>query len=116
MPIASVQNRYNLIERGDDPVLDYCAQHGIAYLPWGPLAAKPFAPEAPLAHASELVAQMTGDPGASAGQIALAWLLRRSPNIILIPGTTSIAHLEENIAAAAVRLSEDQFAALSGLD
>ena len=113
VPIASVQNRYNLAERGDDPVLDYCAQHGIAYLPWGPLAAKPFAPEAPLATASGVVGQVASELGVTAGQVALAWLLRRSPNIILIPGTTSIAHLEENIAAGAVTLSEEQFGALS---
>ena len=97
VPIASVQNRYNLVERGDDPVVDYCAEHGIAYLPWGPLAAKPFAPEAPLANT----------PG------ALAWLLRRAPNIIAIPGTTSIAHLEENVAAAKVTLTDEEFATLS---
>ena len=115
VPIASVQNRYNLVERGDNPVVDYCAQHGIAYLPWGPLAAQPFAPEAPLTHASGLMAQIAADLGASPGQIALAWLLRRSPNIILIPGTTSITHLEENVATATVQLSEEQFAALSGV-
>jgi pyridoxine 4-dehydrogenase len=98
VPIASVQNRYNLVERADDPVVDYCAVHGIAYLPWGPLAAKPFAPEAPLA----------AKPG------ALAWLLRRAPNIIAIPGTTSIAHLEENFAAATMPLSDDEYASLCG--
>jgi aryl-alcohol dehydrogenase-like predicted oxidoreductase len=97
MPIASVQNRYNLVERGDDPVIDHCNELGIAYLPWGPLAAKPFAPEAPLA-------QRRG---------ALAWLLRRAPNIIAIPGTTSITHLEENIAAAWTPLSDEEFAILS---
>jgi aryl-alcohol dehydrogenase-like predicted oxidoreductase len=113
VPIASVQNRYNLSERDDDPVLDYCAAQGIAYLPWGPLAAKPFAPEAPLATASGRVAQVAHDLGATAGQIALAWLLRRAPNVIPIPGTTSIAHLEENLAAGAIRLSDEQFAALA---
>jgi len=113
VPIASVQNRYNLAERGDESVLDYCAQHGIAYLPWGPLAAKPFAPEAPLAQSSGAIAQVAAALGATAGQVALAWLLRRSPNIILIPGTTSSAHLEENIGAAKVMLSDEQFATLS---
>ena len=113
VPIASVQNRYNLLERDDDPVVDYCAQQGIAYLPWGPLAAKPFAPEAPLAQAFGSLAGVAKDLGVTPGQVALAWLLRRSPNIILIPGTTSIAHLEENVAAAAVRLSDAQFATLS---
>lgn len=97
VPIASVQNRYNLLERGDDPTLEFCAAHGIAYLPWGPLAARPFAPEAPLA----------GTRG------AIAWLLRRSPNVIAIPGTTSITHLEENVAAARTPLTDAEFAALT---
>lgn len=97
VPIASVQNRYNLVERADDPVIDYCTENGIAYLPWGPLAAQPFAREAPLA----------AKPG------TLAWLLRRAPNIIAIPGTTSMAHLEENCAAAWTPLSDDEFASLS---
>jgi pyridoxine 4-dehydrogenase len=97
VPVASVQNRYNLTERADDPVIDYCAERGIAYLPWGPLAAKPFAPEAPLASTRG----------------ALAWLLRRASNIIAIPGTTSIAHLEENVAAAHMPLSDEEFAMLS---
>jgi len=97
VPIASVQNRYNLLERGDDPTIDFCAARGIAYLPWGPLAAKPFAPDAPLASTKG----------------ALAWLLRRSPNVIVIPGTTSLSHLEENIASARVELSDAEFAALS---
>jgi pyridoxine 4-dehydrogenase len=96
VPIASVQNRYNLRERGDDPLVDYCAQHGLAYLPWGPLAAQPFAPQAPLAAV----------PG------ALAWLLRRASNMIVIPGTTSLAHLEANIAAAQIGISAEAAAAL----
>jgi aryl-alcohol dehydrogenase-like predicted oxidoreductase len=97
VPIVSVQNRYNLLERADDPVVDYCAANGIAYLPWGPLAAKPFAREAPLAHTRG----------------ALAWLLRRSPNIIVIPGTTSVTHLEENVRAGGLVLSDQEFAAIS---
>lgn len=113
VPIASVQNRYNLLERGDDAVVDYCAEQGIAYLPWGPLAAKPFSPEAPLARGSGALSQLAGDLGATTGQVALAWLLRRSANIILIPGTTSIAHLEENVAAGQIQLSDAQFATLS---
>lgn len=113
VPIASVQNRYNLAERGDDPVLDYCTQHGIAYLPWGPLAAKPFAREAPLAQGSGAITEIATELGVTTGQVALAWLLRRGPNVILIPGTTSTAHLEENFAAAKVTLSDKQFDALS---
>ena len=114
VPIVSVQNRYNLLEREDDPVLEYCAANGIAYLPWGPLAAKPFAPEAPLAGNSMTgaLAKVAEELGATTGQVALAWLLRRSPNIILIPGTTSVAHLEENVAAGEIELSTAQFAAL----
>lgn len=104
VPIASVQNRYNFLEREDDPTLDYCAQHGIAYLPWGPLAAKPFAPQSPLADASSQLATTAADLGITPGQLALAWLLHRSPNIIVIPGTTSIAHLEENITAGKITL------------
>ena len=106
--IASVQNRYNLQERADEPVLRHCEAHGIAYLPWGPLAAKPFAPEAPLAHDQSLLA-VAAAHGATPGQIALAWLLQHAPNIVLIPGTTSLSHLEENVAAA--RLTLDPAAA-----
>jgi aryl-alcohol dehydrogenase-like predicted oxidoreductase len=113
VPIASVQNRYNLLERDDDPVLDYCALQRIAYLPWGPLAAKPFAPEAPLAKSAGPLAQIAREVGATPSQVALAWLLRRSPNILLIPGTTSALHLQENVAAAEIRLSDSQFATLA---
>lgn len=113
VPIATVQNRYNLLERDDDPVVEYCAENGIAYLPWGPLAAKPFAPEAPLTNASGMLAQVAAQLGATAGQVALAWLLHRSANIILIPGTTSVKHLEENTASANLSLTHEQFHALS---
>lgn len=113
VPIASVQNRYNLLERDDDPVLDYCTAHHIAYLPWGPLAAKPFAPEAPLAAGRGELARIAAELGATASQVALAWLLRRSPNIIVIPGTTALTHLEENFAAATIALTEEYFAVLS---
>ncbi len=105
LPIASVQNRYNLMERQDDPVVDYCREQGIAYLPWGPLAAKPFEPGAPLTQAHEGLSTVAKRHGATPGQVALAWLLRRSPNILPIPGTTSIAHLEENMAAGKLELS-----------
>jgi len=98
----------------DDPIVDYCTDHGIAYLPWGPLAAKPFAPEAPLTSASGALARVAQQLGATPGQIALAWLLHRSPNIIPIPGTTSIAHLEENMAAGWLHLSDDQLAEFVG--
>jgi pyridoxine 4-dehydrogenase len=112
VPIASVQNRYNFLEREDDPTVDYCTEHQIAYLPWGPLAAKPFAPEAPLADASSRLAQIASTLSITSGQLALAWLLHRSPNIILIPGTTSIAHLEENFAAGSIILPASVLAEL----
>ena len=95
-PIASVQNRYNHDERGDDAVLDYCTQHGIAYLPWGPLAAKPMEQGAPLASSTGSLAESAHLAGLTPTQAALRWLLNRAPNIVLIPGTTSLRHLEEN--------------------
>ncbi|CAN5723290.1 aldo/keto reductase [soil metagenome] len=115
VPIASVQNRYNILERGDDAVVDYCEQQGIAYLPWGPLAAKPFAPHAPLAAADSVLQSMAERHGVTSGQIALAWLLHRSPNLIPIPGTTSLKHLEENMAAAEISLSAAEVLELSAL-
>lgn len=115
VPIASVQNRYNLLERGDDPVVDYSEQQGIAYLPWGPLAAKPFDPHAPLAAADSVLQSMAQRHGASSGQIALAWLLHRAPNLIPIPGTTSLKHLEENMAASQIALSAAEVLELSAL-
>ena len=113
VPIASVQNRYNLRERGADDVLALCEQHGIAFLPYGPLGAQPFERDAPLGSAGSPCAGIAARLGATSAQVALAWLLRRSPNIVVIPGTTTIAHLEENIAAARVKLSDADFAAIT---
>jgi len=110
--IASVQNRYNLDEQEDDPVLNYCTQHEIAYLPWGPLAAKPFAKEAPLSSSPRL-ATLAEAHQATASQIALAWLLHRAPNIVLIPGTTDPEHLIENMNAATLKLTANELAQLS---
>ncbi|MEY2598090.1 MAG: hypothetical protein RLZZ142_349, partial [Verrucomicrobiota bacterium] len=84
-------------------VLHFCSQHGIAYLPWGPLAAKPFAPDAPLSRDARL-AELAQILHATPSQIALAWLLQLAPNTVLIPGTTSLVHLEENLAALRLRL------------
>lgn len=111
-PVVSVQNRYNLQERSDEEILQFCAAQGIAYIPWGPLAAKPFAPEAPLSQDARL-AEIARGQNATAGQIALAGLLHHSPNIVLIPGTTSLTHLEENMGAARIRLDAKTQAALS---
>ena len=115
VPVCSVQNRYNFSERGDDPIVDYCESKNIAYLPWGPLAAKPFAPGAPLAEDSETspLSAVASRVGATPSQVALAWLLARSPSIIVIPGTTSPAHLEENMAAASLQLSEQDLSELN---
>lgn len=110
--VVSVQNRFNLAEQTDTEVLDFCRANGIAYLPWGPLAAKPFSPAAPLAR-DEKLTQIAQAHSASEGQIALAWLLQRAPHIVLIPGTTSVAHLEENTLALKIQLSQGECEALS---
>jgi aryl-alcohol dehydrogenase-like predicted oxidoreductase len=91
-PIASVQNRFNQAERGDEALVDYTAAQGIAFIPYGPLGAHPMKQGAPLAQGDE-------GSGISSAASALRWLLERSPNIVIIPGTTSIAHLEENLGA-----------------
>ena len=111
-PVASVQNRYSLADRTHDPIVDHCTQHGIAFLPYGPLDAQPFAPEAPLASASGRLGKAAKEHGCTPAQLALAWLLARSPVILPIPGTTSVAHLEENVAAAGIRLSGEEVRAL----
>jgi pyridoxine 4-dehydrogenase len=107
VPIASVQNRFNLADQSDSSVLEFCQARGIAYLPWGPLAAKPFSPEAPLACDNRL-AKIAQAHFSTEGQIALTWLLHRSPNIVLIPGTTSETHLQENIRAKEIILSPSE--------
>lgn len=107
VPIASVQNRYNAFDREHEPVLDACEQAGIAFLPWRPVAAG-------TAGTDPAVAAVAAGTGATATQVALAWLLHRSPVMLPIPGTASIAHLEENLAAERLRLSDAQFSALAG--
>ncbi len=105
--IASVQNMYNLTTRTAEPVLEACESQGIAFIPWFPLAAGPLAaPDGPLQ-------RIAAEHGASASQLALAWLLKRSPVILPIPGTSKVAHLEENVAAAEIELSDDEFETLS---
>ena len=101
--VATVQNRYNLTDRADEAVLDYCAREGIGFIPWFPLAA------GDLAKPGGIVDTIATAHGASAGQIALAWVLKRSPNMLPIPGTSQVSHLEENVAAAQVELSDDEF-------
>ncbi|MEA3208330.1 MAG: pyridoxine 4-dehydrogenase [Chthoniobacter sp.] len=111
--IASVQNSCSLADRSSDAVLEACAAHGIAFIPYGPLGADAMRPGAPLAEARGVLGDVAGRLGATASQVALAWLLRRAPNVIVIPGTTSLAHLEENVAAASLALSDEDFAMLS---
>ncbi len=100
VPVVSVQNRYNVADRTSDPVVDYCYSEGIAFLPWHPLGG-------PAALQDDgTLARIAGKHGGTASQIALAWLLARSPVMLAIPGTSTVAHLEENVAAAAIRLDE----------
>ena len=113
--IAAVQNRYSVGEREGDPMVDYCAREGIAFVPYGPLGADPMKPGAPLAYAEGVLADVGKDLGATTTQIALSWLLHRAPNILPIPGTTSITHLEENEAAARLSLTQDQMQRLSSV-
>ena len=104
--VATVQNLYNLPNRDHEDVLDYCEREGIGFIPWFPLAAGELAkPGGPVADAAEA-------HDATAGQIALAWLLRRSPVMLPIPGTSRVAHLEENVAAAEIELTDEEYAQL----
>jgi pyridoxine 4-dehydrogenase len=107
VPVVSVQNRYNLVDRGSQDVLGYCEREGIGFLPWFPVAA------GELARPGGLLDRMSDDHGATVAQLALAWLLRRSPVMLPIPGTSSVAHLEENVAAAGVELTDDEYARLT---
>jgi pyridoxine 4-dehydrogenase len=105
--VVSVQNRYNLADRHSESVLDVCERSGIAFLPWFPLAL------GELARSGGRLAQVARSRGATTAQIALAWLLRRSPTMLPIPGTSSVEHVEENIAAAGLELTDGEFADLS---
>ncbi len=106
LTVASVQNRYNLTERGSEDVLEVCTAAGIAFLPWFPVAVGELArPGGPLD-------AMASTIGATPAQLALAWLLHRSPVMVPIPGTSSLEHLEENVAAAMLELTPEQMAAL----
>jgi pyridoxine 4-dehydrogenase len=105
--IVSVQNMYNITVRSAEPLLDACEGQGIGFIPWFPLAAGPLAaPGGPLQ-------RIAADHPATPSQLALAWLLKRSPVMLPIPGTSKVAHLEENVAAAAIELSDEEFETLS---
>ena len=105
--IVSVQNRYNLQDRTHDGVVDACTRDGLAFLPWYPLGA------GNLASPQRKLAEIARRHRATPSQVALAWLLRRSPVMLPIPGTSSIRHFEENLAALSLRLTEDEVAALT---
>lgn len=104
--VATVQNRYNLVDRGSEGVLDYCEENGIGFIPWYPLAA------GNLAKPGGVLDTIAKRHGATPAQIALAWVLKRSAVMLPIPGTSKVKHLEENVAAASLTLSDDEFARL----
>jgi aryl-alcohol dehydrogenase-like predicted oxidoreductase len=105
--IVSVQNMYNLSVRKAEPLVDTATEHGVGFIPWFPLAAGPLAaPDGPLQRIAD-------EHHASPSQLALAWLLKRSPVMLPIPGTSKVAHLEENVAAAEITLSDDEFETLA---
>lgn len=106
-PVTTVQNRYNLIDRADEAVLDYCTREGIGFIPWFPLAS------GDLAKPGGAVDKIAKVHGAEPSQVALAWVLKRSPNMLPIPGTSQVSHLEQNVAAAQLELSDDEFQQLN---
>jgi len=105
-PVATVQNRYNLTDRGSEAVLEACTKQGIGFIPWYPLAA------GELARPGAALAEVARKRQATTGQVALAWLLKRSPVMLPIPGTSKVKHLEENVAAASLALTDEEFRVL----
>ncbi|MGF6856738.1 aldo/keto reductase [Paraburkholderia sp. CI3] len=105
-PVATVQNEYNLVNRKSEAVLNYCEQHGIGFIPWFPLAA------GDLARPGSVLSDIAERLGITTSQVALAWILKRSPVMLPIPGTSRVKHLEQNVAAAAVPLAKADFDAL----
>jgi aryl-alcohol dehydrogenase-like predicted oxidoreductase len=108
VPIVSVQNRYSFADREYDYVVDYCEANKIAFIPWAPLGGGQ--------RAHDVVAEIASAKSATPMQVALAWVLRRSPIMLPIPGTSSVQHLEENTAAAELKLSDEEFAQLSAVE
>ena len=108
-PIASVQNLYNLTDRSSEDLLDWSTEHGVAFIPWFPLATGALSKEdGPLT-------QLAERHDATPSQLALAWLLKRSPVMLPIPGTSSIEHLEDNLQGATIELTDDEFEELSAV-
>lgn len=113
VPIVSVQNKYSISDRTHQEILDYCTKNDIAFIPHGSLGAHPLKQGAPLANAEGVIADIANSKGVKPNQIALAWLLHRAPSIILIPGTTTMAHLEENMAASSITLTAEEINSLN---
>jgi aryl-alcohol dehydrogenase-like predicted oxidoreductase len=107
VPIASVQNRYSFADREWDYVVEYCERNGIAFIPWFPLGAGSVA--------GRVLERIAKDHRAKPIQVALAWLLKRSPIMLPIPGTSSVEHLEENVQAGTLQLTEEEFMELTGI-
>jgi aryl-alcohol dehydrogenase-like predicted oxidoreductase len=103
-----VQNKYNLTDRAHEDTLEYCEKNGLGFIPWFPVAA------GKLAQPGGVLDDAAKRHGATITQVALAWLLHRSPVILPIPGTSSVAHLEENVGAAQVELSDAEWAVIEG--
>ena len=111
VPVASVQNQYSVLDRSNEDVLEACREHGLAFVPFFPLGSAFTGGPQRLAE-DPAIAPVAAKHGATPSRVALAWLLHRDERILLIPGTSSVAHLEENLAAADVQLDDDDMAAL----
>ena len=109
--VVSVQNRYSVVDRDSEAVLEVCERDGLGFLPWVPLGAGDLGEDA-----AETLDEVAGAHDASRFQVALAWLLARSPVVLPIPGTSKVSHLEENVAASEIELSDDELAALDSLN
>ncbi|HET6170001.1 MAG TPA: aldo/keto reductase, partial [Terracidiphilus sp.] len=115
VPIVTIQNRYSLADRRHEETLKWCAREGIGFLPWYPMAAgKLMNPDAPTkqtvsSHLTETLARIARKQNITVAQLSLAWLLHRSPVLLPIPGTSKLEHLEENVAAASIKLDADQW-------
>jgi aryl-alcohol dehydrogenase-like predicted oxidoreductase len=107
VPLVSVQNQYNVAQRSAEDVLEFCEQHQIGFIPWFPLAS------GKLSEPGGPIDEVARELGATTSQVSLAWLLRRSPVMLPIPGTSSLAHLEENCAAGSISLTDEQYEELS---
>ncbi|MDB4877643.1 MAG: NADP-dependent oxidoreductase domain protein [Gemmatimonadetes bacterium] len=115
VPIVSVQNRYNIVDREWDAEVDYCAAEGLAFIPWFPLVAGKLEDADQAAITARRIEAIAKRHGANPMQVALAWLLARSPAMLVIPGTSKVAHLEENVRAAELELSDEEIESLTGI-